>query len=147
MGPFEVEQTEVIRPYLESDEDDVVALWKIVFPEDPRWSSPLEVIHRKLAVQRELFLVCVSKGVLAGTVVAGFDGVRGWVHKLAVHPSHQRQGIATRLMAAAEEGLAALGCPKLNIQVRASNADVVDFYLAAGYVVEDRISMSKHLGS
>jgi ribosomal protein S18 acetylase RimI-like enzyme len=83
---------------------------------------------------------------MAGTVIAGFDGVRGWVHKLAVHPNHQRQGIATRLMEAAERGLAALGCSKLNPQVRASNAGVVDFYLRAGYVVEDRISMSKRLG-
>ena len=122
-----------------------IALWNLVFPDDPPWNSPPEVIRRKLSVQRELFLVCLSDKALVGTVLAGFDGVRGWVHKLAVHPDYQRQGIATRLMAAAEQALTALGCPKLNIQVRASNAGVVDFYRRAGYVVEERISMSKRL--
>ena len=135
----------MIRPFEASDEHGVIALWNLAFPDDPPWNSPPEIIRRKLSVQRELFLVCLSDDALVGTVLAGFDGVRGWVHKLAVHPDYQRQGIATRLMAAAEQALTALGCPKLNIQVRASNAGVVDFYRRAGYVVEERISMSKHL--
>jgi hypothetical protein len=83
--------------------------------------------------------------MILGTVVAGFDGVRGWVHKLAVLPEFQRQGFATRLMAAAEVQLKVMGCPKLNLQVRASNASVVAFYERSGYLIEDRISMSKLL--
>jgi len=79
-------------------------------------------------------------------VLAGFDGVRGWVHHLAVLPTLRRLGLATQLMRAAEQGLTQLGCPKLNLQVRSTNADVVAFYESLGYAVEDRISLGKPLG-
>jgi ribosomal protein S18 acetylase RimI-like enzyme len=49
-------------------------------------------------------------------------------------------------MRAAEQGLTQLGCPKLNLQVRSTNADVVAFYESLGYAVEDRISLGKPLG-
>jgi ribosomal protein S18 acetylase RimI-like enzyme len=82
---------------------------------------------------------------VAGTVLAGFDGVRGWIHHLAVLPAHRRRGVATQLMRAAERGLANLGCPKINLQVRAGNAGVIAFYRALGYQVEDRASLGKRL--
>jgi ribosomal protein S18 acetylase RimI-like enzyme/catechol 2,3-dioxygenase-like lactoylglutathione lyase family enzyme len=135
----------VVRPYQASDEAEVVALWGLVFPDDPPWNDASEVIRRKLSVQRELFLVCASGGVVVGTVLAGFDGVRGWIHKLAVRPDQQRRGIGARLMSEAEDRLASLGCPKVNLQVRAGNERVVEFYRRAGYVVEDRVSMGKRL--
>jgi len=100
----------------------------------------------KLTVQPELFLVGVADGKVVATVLGGFDGVRGWVHHLAVHNSSRRQGIATALMRAAEASLANLGCPKLNLQVRAANATVVAFYRSIGYDVEERVSMRKRLG-
>jgi len=105
----------------------------------------LDVVRRKALVQRELFLVAEVDGVVVGTVMAGFDGVRGWVHKLAVHPDHRRRGLASRLMAEAERRLWAVGCPKLNLQVRASNFDVVAFYRALGYAVEENVSLGKRL--
>jgi len=135
----------VVRPYEPQDESAVVELWETVFPDDPPWNNPPDVIERKLSVQRELFLVCLSGGRLVGTVLAGFDGVRGWVHKVAAHPEFQRKGIASRLMKAAEEGLANIGCPKLNVQMRASNRSAVRFYESTGYTIEDRVSMSKRL--
>src|SRR6266853_5932561 len=135
----------VIRPFEPQDEPAVIALWQTVFPDDPPWNKPIDVIRRKLLVQQELFFVCVVEGQLVGTVLAGFDGVRGWVHKLAVLPKFQRHGIASRLMHAAEEVLRSMGCPKVNLQVRASNAAVVNFYERAGYGIEDRISMGKRL--
>ena len=104
------------------------------------------MIRRKLTVQPELFLVAHVTGEVAGTVLAGFDGVRGWVHHLAVRAPYRRQGLASSLMTAAEKGLAALGCPKVNLQVRATNSAVVAFYRSLGYEVEDRTSLGKRLG-
>lgn len=135
----------VIRTFEPQDAPAVVELWETIFPNDPPWNAPTDVIERKLAVQSDLFLVCIAAERLVGTVLAGFDGVRGWIHKLAVYPECQRQGIASRLMKAAEGGLAKMGCPKVNLQVRSSNAAVVDFYRSAGYAIEDRISMGKRL--
>jgi len=135
----------LVRPYQPEDESAVVELWQICFPTEPPWNNPADVIRRKLTVQPELFLVSLSDRRLVGTVMAGFDGFRGWVNRMATHPEFRRQGIASRLMSRAEEGLATLGCPKLNIQVRAENASVVKFYQEAGYSIEDRISMGKRL--
>jgi ribosomal protein S18 acetylase RimI-like enzyme len=134
-----------IRPFKAEDETAVIDLWETVFPGDPAWNNPADVIQRKLTVQRELFLVCVAGDQVIGTVLAGFDGVRGWVHKVAVDPEFQGLGIATRLMDAAETGLSAMGCTKLNVQVRAANTAAVKFYEDAGYKVEDIISLGKLL--
>jgi len=136
----------VIRSFETQDHTEVVSLWKDIFPDDPPWNEPTTVIRRKLTVQPELFLVGYVDGRLVATVLAGFDGVRGWIHHLAVRRSHRRQGIARALMAAAEEGLAKLGCPKVNLQVRATNTAVISFYRTLGYSVEERASLGKRLG-
>jgi ribosomal protein S18 acetylase RimI-like enzyme len=134
-----------IRSYLDSDEAAVVALWREVFPGSPTWNHPETDIQRKLAVQRELFLVAVLDSEIVGTAMGGYDGHRGWVYYVAVSPRHRRQGIGTALMAGVEEGLIRIGCPKINLQVRASNDRVVSFYEQLGYKVEERVSIGKRL--
>ena len=134
-----------IRPFLARDQAAVVALWEEVFAGDPPWNAPVDMIRRKSTVQPDLFLVAHSQERVIGTVMAGFDGVRGWIHHLAVCPSLRRSGVATRLMRAAENGLVKLGCPKVNLQVRSTNAAVIAFYRAIGYEVEERVSMGKRL--
>lgn len=134
-----------IRSYEPWDEEEVVALWETCFPDDPPWNDPRDVILRKMTVQPELFLVAVQGEQVLGTVLAGYDGFRGWVNKVATHPAHRGRGIASLLMQAAENALLDMGCPKLNLQVRADNDSVVEFYREAGYAVEDRVSMGKRL--
>ncbi len=134
-----------IRTYEESDEAAVAALWREVFADAPAHNVPEEDIRRKLAVQRDLFFVAVEGDVVVGTALAGYDGHRGWVHYVAVKPSRRRRGIGAALMKRVEEELAAAGCPKLNLQVRAPNRETVAFYEKLGYVVEERVSMGKRL--
>lgn len=134
-----------IRPFQDTDEAGVIAVWEEVFPDDPPWNAPLQMIRQKRTVQPELFLVAHLGPYIVGTVLAGFDGVRGWIHHLAVLPSIRRQGVATRLMQAAESGLAKLGCPKVNLQVRATNTSVIAFYHSLGYEIEERVSLGKRL--
>ena len=134
-----------IRPYIEADQQAVAVLWRQVFPDSPPWNNPEMDIRRKLSVQRELFLVAILGAELVGTAMAGFDGHRGWVYYVAVSPGYRRQGIGRALMRQVEQGLTELGCSKLNLQVRASNAQAISFYRRLGYQVEERISMGKLL--
>jgi ribosomal protein S18 acetylase RimI-like enzyme len=123
----------------------VVALWREVFPGEGGHNDPGRAIRDKLAYQRELFFVAAVDGAVVGTVMAGYDGHRGWIYRVAVDPRRQRHGLGTALLRHAEKELAALGCPKINLQVLASNAGVVAFYEKMGYRVEPRVSMGKRL--
>ena len=134
-----------IRPYQESDQDDVIRLWEKVFPDSPPHNNPARDIRTKREVQPELFLVALRDEKLVGTAMAGFDGHRGWVYYLGVDPEHQRQGIGTALMRRVEGGLISLGCPKINLQIRGESPDVQAFYEHLGYFPEDRVSMGKNL--
>lgn len=134
-----------IRPFQSNDQAGVVALWDDVFPGEAAWNRPADIIARKRSVQPDLFYVAVCEDRVVGTIIAGFDGVRGWIHKLAVHPDFRRQGLASKLMWQAERGLKAIGCPKVNLQVRTSNSAVIAFYRALGYAVEERASLGKPL--
>jgi ribosomal protein S18 acetylase RimI-like enzyme len=134
-----------IRPFAIEDERAVVALWRAVFPDDPPHHDPVAAIHLKVAQQPELFLVAERAGEVVGTIMAGYDGHRGWIYRVAVDPRHQRQGIGTALVRRAEVELIARGAPKINLQVRTSNCQVVAFYEQLGYAVEERVSMGKRL--
>ncbi|MXW02613.1 MAG: GNAT family acetyltransferase [Holophagales bacterium] len=133
-----------IRPYRESDEDAVVALWHesgLVRPQN----DPIKDIGRKVRIQRELFLVGFSNGLLVATVMAGYEGHRGWVNYLAVAPDSRKRGFGRLLMDEAEARLREMGCPKINLQVRRSNAEAARFYRSIGYAEDDVLSMGKRL--
>jgi ribosomal protein S18 acetylase RimI-like enzyme len=135
----------VVRVFEDTDEPAVVALWRQVFPEDPPWNEPTAVVRRKLAVQRELFLVGELNGVVVAAVLAGFDGFRGWLYHLAVAPAQRRRGLGRALVLEAERRLRDLGCPKINAQIRAGNTVSVQFCEAMGFTVEERVSVGKRL--
>ena len=133
-----------IRAYRDSDQDAVVELWRVCGLIVPR-NDPVRDIRCKLCTQRDMFLVGLLGSRLVGTVMAGYEGHRGWINYLAVAPDFQRSGFGRRLMEEAETLLRALGCPKINLQVRRSNARVIEFYEKIGYSVDDVISMGRHL--
>lgn len=132
-----------IRPFREADQDNVIKLWDKVFPGAPQHNNPARDIRTKREVQPDLFLVALMEDQIVGTAMAGFDGHRGWVYYLGVDPDYQRQGIGTSLMKRIEARLIGMGCPKLNLQIRADNTEVQSFYESLGYSAEDRLSMGK----
>jgi len=134
----------VVRGFRKSDQKEVIQLWKecgLVVP----WNNPQRDIERKLAMQSELFLVGVQKDKIIATAMAGYDGHRGWVYYLAVKPQYQQKEIGKQIMKEAETRLLELGCPKLNIMVRSTNLDVINFYKAIGYKVDAVTNMGKRL--
>lgn len=141
---FSLNQFMDIRPFSTSDEPHLVALWQacgLVVP----WNDPHLDIARKLQVQPELFLVGLLDNQIVATVMGGYDGHRGWLNYLAVHPDYQRQGLGKMIITAIETKLEALGCPKINLQVRNTNLLAVEFYQALGYQVDECISLGKRL--
>lgn len=133
-----------IRGYQIEDQGEVVALWEACGI-TRSWNNPVKDIERKLKVQGEWFLVGEVEGKLVGSVMAGYDGHRGWVNYLAVHPEYQRRGYARALMAEVERLFYDFGVPKINLQIRSKNAGVIAFYKAIGYGVDDVMSMGKRL--
>lgn len=133
------------RPFQANDTDSVVALWDAAGLTRP-WNDPRKDIARKLQVQPELFVVAVDDtDHVIGTVMAGYDGHRGWMNYLAADVRHRGIGVGRVLIEHVERALQELGCPKVNIQVRSSNAQVVALYEHLGYTVDDTIDLGKRL--
>lgn len=133
-----------IRPFNVADESSVVELWtkcELVRPVN----DPTKDIRRKLSVGPELFLVGMLDGKIIATVMAGYEGHRGWINYLAVDPEHRLRGYGRKIMAEAEKLLRAAGCPKINLQVRTSNRAVLAFYERIGFRVDDVVSFGKRL--
>ncbi len=132
-----------IRPFELADESAVIALWEqcgLIRP----WNDPKKDIDRKLCVQPHLFLVGLVERSLVATVMAGYEGHRGWINYLAVAPEHQRKGFGGA-MAQVELRLREAGCPKINLLVRSKNNQVIEFYQHLGYAIDDVISLGKRL--
>jgi ribosomal protein S18 acetylase RimI-like enzyme len=99
----------------------VIALWDAVFGYDAAHNKPALIIDKKLAVNDELFFVALSGNAVIGTVMAGYDGHRGWIYSVAVSPAHRRRGVGSQLVRFAEAALAVKGCVKINLQIKEGN--------------------------
>ncbi len=139
----------VVRRVSAADTEAVLALWRVVFPvyADPAHPQrdPAASIRRKLAFGDGLFWLAEREGRVVGTAMAGYDGHRGWLYSVGVHPEARRAGVGARLVAEAERALAALGCPKVNLQVFASNGSAQAFWRSVGYAQDDVVPFGKRL--
>ena len=134
----------IIRSFHTDDIEDVIELWSkcgLVAPQN----NPQRDIERKLKVNPEWFLVGEFEGRIIATCMAGYEGHRGWINYLAVSPQYRRQGFATQMIREAEKILKDVGCPKINLQIRSSNKEVIEFYKAIGFNKDDVVSMGKRL--
>jgi ribosomal protein S18 acetylase RimI-like enzyme len=127
------------------DREQVIALWGSVFDYRDTRNDPGLCIDNKLSVKDNLFFVAKEAHNVVGTIMAGYDGHRGWIYSLAVIPEKRKQKIGTRLLKHAEKRLMTCGCVKINVQIISTNQSVVDFYQKNGYKIEERISMGKEI--
>ena len=133
-----------IRAYSKTDKDEVISLWRecgLVAPQN----DPAKDIERKLKVDPDLFLVGVNENGIVASIMGGYEGHRGWINYLAVKPSEQRKGLGQAMMQEIEILLKQKGCPKINLQVRTTNASVLAFYAAIGYGDDNVVSLGKRL--
>ncbi len=127
--------------------EEVIQLWKSIFGYKDKRNDPASAIDRKLAVKDGLFFVAVNNCEVIGTIMAGYDGHRGWIYSLAMLPEKRNSGIGSELLAHAERELARRGCVKINLQILSTNSAVEYFYKKNGYKTEERISMGKEIKS
>jgi ribosomal protein S18 acetylase RimI-like enzyme len=137
-----------IKPYHLDNQQAVINLWQacnLVVA----WNDPVKDIQRKMLVDPDLFLIGQLPGdpsdEIIATVMGGYEGHRGWINYLAVSPKHQRKGYARAMMQQVEILIQNKGCPKINLQVRGTNTEVIQFYQAIGYDVENAVGLGKRL--
>ena len=130
-----------IRAYQASDNHDLITLYGLAFPHDPPWNNPAEMINSKIAIDPEGLLVGLDHGKLVASVMAGYDGHRGWVNCLAVHPDNRGQGFGAVMVDAAIDMMTKRGAVKVNLQIRGDNTSLQDYYESLGFETEHRISM------
>ena len=140
-----------LRAVTAADRAAVIALWRIVFPEyadpDRPQRDPAANFDRKLAVADDLFWLAEHGHDVIGSALAGYDGHRGWLYSVGVHPQARGNGLGRALVQHAERALLARGCPKVNVQVLSARPDAQRFWTAMGYREDVVTSLGKRLGA
>lgn len=135
-----------IIPYSDAHFEGVDQLWSHIFPDDPPRNRAAQSIPIKMALGDGLFWVALSgQETVIGTIMAGWDGHRGWLYAVAVDPEYRRAGIGKQLVETALQELAIRGCGKVNLQIREGNEEVASFYRKLGFAIEPRTSMGRTL--
>ncbi len=123
----------------------VIHLWEKVFGYETAHNTPSVAIDKKLETKDDLFFVATFEEKVVGTILAGYDGHRGWLYSVAVDHSNRMKGVGTALVRHAEQALAGRGCMKINLQIMSDNESVCGFYKSLGYTPEKRVSMGKRI--
>lgn len=126
------------------DAREVIALWQACGLTRP-WNDPEADFRRASEGASSAILVLRDAHGLAASVMAGFDGHRGWVYYLAVAPGRRRAGLGRALMAAAEAWLRGRGAPKIQLMVREDNHEALGFYEALGLERQNVVTLGRFL--
>ena len=133
-----------IRSFRQEDEAPLIKLWErceLVVA----WNDPSKDISRKVQLDPEGLLLGWHNNLLIASVMVGYEGHRGWINYLAVDPEFRRKGLGRTMMKSAETYLEKFECPKINLQIRAINHQVIEFYKSIGFLQEEVINMGKRL--
>jgi ribosomal protein S18 acetylase RimI-like enzyme len=120
-----------LRPAVPADIAEVLNLWRESAA--PTSTDTAAALTGLLQRDAGALIVAGPAGAIVGSVIAGWDGWRGSIYRLAVAPTHRRRGIGRMLLHAAEERLVALGARRLHAIVVETDAHAVDFWQATAW--------------
>ena len=136
-----------LKPAYAEHEQAVVALWRACDLVAP-YNDPVADFRFARAGPASDVLVGVDDaGEVAGSVMVGHDGHRGWLYYVAAHPDWRGKGVGRRMVEEAEEWLRQRGIAKAQLLVRDTNTAVIGFYERLGFEVAPRVVMSRWLGT
>ncbi|MFD6134593.1 GNAT family acetyltransferase [Isoptericola sp. NPDC060257] len=130
------------REVTDDDVEQVVALWEACGLTRP-WNDPRRDVADARRTATSTVLVGVAGDRVVSSALAGYDGHRGWLYYVAVDPQQQGSGLGRATVAAAEDWLRAAGARKVQLMVRATNAQVVGFYDRLGYADQETVVLGK----
>lgn len=108
-------------------------LWRVAAENDGRPDDTREAVLALIRRDRDSLILAEDDGELVGTVIAGWDGWRYHLYRLAVRPDWRRRGVATALLSAAERRFAALGATRIDAMVLTRNELGQNIWKAGGY--------------
>jgi ribosomal protein S18 acetylase RimI-like enzyme len=141
MGPMMTEKEAgslSIRACRLEDIDGVLELWRQA-DATPGVTDTADDLRRAIADTPAHVLVAQVGGRLVGSIIGTFDGWRGNIYRLAVHPDHRRQGVARALVADVEKMLSEEGAKRITALVEKAHPWAMSFWEAVGYGVDERI--------
>lgn len=128
-----------IRPMTVDDYDEVFAMWQITSKRALSKADERDQIARYLKRNEGMSQVAVIDGKIVGTVLAGHDGRRGFIHHMAVLPQYRRRHIGHQLAERAIACIAADGIDKTHIFCYQNNETGQDFWRDFGFEKRDDV--------
>ena len=122
----------LIRPAHSEDIEEVLALWSDAEAE-PTHTDNAASLQLLLRHDPGSLLVSELDGRVVGTVISGWDGWRGSIYRLVVHPRDRRQGLARQLLSEAESRLTKLGARRMQAITVASDQRAAGFWGTSGW--------------
>ena len=129
----------IIRPMTKEDYDEVYAMWQTTSKRALSNADSREQIERYLDRNAGMSQVAVADGKIVGTVLAGHDGRRGFIHHMAVMPQYRRKGIGHSLASTAIEKIKAEGIDKTHIFCYQNNETGQNFWKDFGFKKRDDV--------
>jgi ribosomal protein S18 acetylase RimI-like enzyme len=120
------------RPATALDTPAVLALW-LEAEAQPGHTDTVESVRQLIEHDPAALIVAEVDRRLVGSVIAGWDGWRGSIYRLAVVPDHRRRGLGRQLLRRAEERLAEAGAVRYQAIVVETESQAVAFWRASGW--------------
>jgi ribosomal protein S18 acetylase RimI-like enzyme len=119
-----------------ADADDILKFWATAAEDAHRPPDSADAVRRLIARDPRALIVAVDNEMVVGSIIAGWDGWRCHLYRLAVAPTHRRQGIGRELVARAEAAFAEYGGTRADAMVLDDNSDAHRVWGAAGYAAQ-----------